>query len=127
MKILITGISGQDGSYLAEYLLSLGHEVHGVVRRNSNYEYPRLKHLHNIHLHFGDVLDYPSLHNIFTSVKPDQIYNLAGQSDVRISFDLPQMTAQVNGVGALNVLECFRTNCSGARLFQAFIIRNVWK
>ena len=122
MKALITGISGQDGSYLSEYLLSLGYEVHGIVRRNSVCEnqQSRLEHIRDkIKVYYGDVLDCASLYNVFNIVHPDEIYNLAAQSHVRISFEMPQFTIQANSLGTLNVLECFRTICPNARFYQA--------
>ena len=121
-KVLITGISGQDGSYLAEYLLSLGHEVHGIVRRNSvaeNQQY-RLESIKNdLHVHYGDLLDQTSIEKILTEVKPDYIYNLAAQSHVRISFDIPQFTASTNAIGVLNILEAYKRLCPNAKFYQA--------
>lgn len=122
MKALITGIAGQDGSYLSEYLLSLGYEVYGIVRRNSVCEnqHSRLDHiLDKIEIYYGDVLDTSSIYKVFELVQPDEVYNLAGQSHVRISFDMPQFTSAVNALGTLNVLECFRILCPKARFYQA--------
>ena len=122
MKALITGIAGQDGSYLAEYLLSLGYEVYGIIRRNSvcEHQQSRLDSINDkVKVFYGDVLDYTSLFNVFKDVEPDEIYNLAAQSHVRISFELPQFTTQVNALGALNVLECFRSVCPQAKFYQA--------
>jgi GDPmannose 4,6-dehydratase len=121
-KILITGVSGQDGSYLAEYLLSLGHEVHGIVRRNSvaeNQQYRLEKIKNDITVHYGDLLDQTSIEKILTNVKPDYIYNLAAQSHVRISFDIPQFTAQTNAIGVLNILEAYKRLCPDAKFYQA--------
>jgi GDPmannose 4,6-dehydratase len=121
-KALITGISGQDGSYLAEYLLSLGYEVHGIVRRNSvcEHQQSRLDHIRNdIQVYYGDLLDVSSLDRAMKEVQPDEIYNLAAQSHVRISFDVPQFTAQTNALGALNVLQSCRDNCPDAHVYQA--------
>lgn len=122
MRALITGISGQDGSYLAEYLLLLGYEVYGIVRRNSVYENQEAR-LENVQgrvgLFYGDVLDVASLYDIFRKVRPDEVYNLAAQSHVRISSDVPVFTVQVNAVGALNVLEATRQICPSARFYQA--------
>jgi len=121
-KALITGITGQDGSYLAEYLLSMGYEVYGLIRRNSITEHqqsrldPIAKHLHN---EYGDVLDVASIDRVLSKVKPDEVYNLAAQSHVRISFDIPQFTVQTNALGALNVMESVRLHCPEARLYQA--------
>ena len=121
-KALITGISGQDGSYLSEYLLSLGYEVHGVIRRHSvaeNQNY-RLHHLGGkVETHYGDLLDVHSLMNILTKVKPDEIYNLAAMSHVRSSFDVPSFTLQTNAIGVLNLLEVYRTVCPEAKFYQA--------
>jgi len=121
-KALITGISGQDGSYLAEYLLSLGYEVYGIIRRHSVAEdqSSRLEHISSkITNLYGDVLDVPSLTRIFTQVKPDEIYNLAAMSHVRISFDMPSYTIQTNAVGVLNMLEVYRSVCPEAKFYQA--------
>lgn len=121
-KALITGISGQDGSYLSEYLLSLGYEVHGVIRRHSVAENQnhRLHHLSTkIQTHYGDLLDIPSLMNILTKVKPDEIYNLGAMSHVRISFDIPSFTIQTNALGVLNLLEVYKTVCPEAKFYQA--------
>jgi len=121
-KALITGISGQDGSYLAEYLLSLGYQVHGIIRRNSvsEHQQSRIDHIRDdINVYYGDVTDTASLHSIFKKVKPDEIYNLAAQSHVRISFDVPSFTAQTNALGVLNVLEAYRKIVPKARFYQA--------
>lgn len=109
-KALITGITGQDGSYLAELLLTKGYEVHGLVRRNSNSDYSKnIKHIKDdIILHYGDLLDSGNLRNIIMSVEPDEIYNLAAQSHVHVSFELPTHTADVNGLGVLRLLEIVR-------------------
>ena len=122
-KALITGITGQDGSYLTELLLSKGYEVHGVVRRHSVAENQdaRIRHLEgeNVHTHYGDLLDYPSLYRIVSEVMPDEIYNLGAMSHVRISFDLPSFTIQTNALGVLNILEVYRTICPNAKFYQA--------
>jgi GDPmannose 4,6-dehydratase len=121
-KALITGISGQDGSYLTEYLLSIGYEVHGIVRRHSvseNQDY-RLKNIENkIFLHYGDLLDVPSLTRIVGEVKPDEIYNLGAMSHVRISFDVPSFTIQTNAMGVLNLLEVYKNIAPKAKFYQA--------
>ena len=121
-KALITGISGQDGSYLAEYLLSIGYEVYGIIRRNSvaeNQQY-RIDGIRNdLHISYGDLLDQTSIEKILTEVKPDEIYNLAAQSHVRISYDVPQFTAQTNGIGVLNMLESYKRSCPNAKFYQA--------
>ena len=121
-KALITGISGQDGSYLSEYLLEQGYEVHGIIRRSSVSENQdsRIRHLNDkIHTHYGDMLDMPSLTRIVTEVKPDEIYNLAAMSHVRISFDIPAFTIQTNGMGVLNLLEVYRMFAPEAKFYQA--------
>jgi GDPmannose 4,6-dehydratase len=121
-KAFITGINGQDGSYLAEYLLSLGYEVHGMVRRNSMAENQdsRLIHLEDkITTHYGDLLDISSIDRILSEVLPDEIYNIGAQSHVRISFDIPQFTVQTNALGVLNILESYRRICPNAKFYQA--------
>ena len=109
MKALITGINGQDGSYLAELLLSKGYEVHGVIRRASTNNLYRIKHiLSKITLHYGDLSDSLSLVKIIQEVHPDEMYNLAAQSDVRASFEVPEYSADVDAVGTLRLLEACR-------------------
>lgn len=118
----ITGINGQDGSYLAEYLLSLGYEVHGMVRRNSMAEHQDARVLHiadNITTHYGDLQDESSIDRILSSVKPDEIYNIGAQSHVRISFDMPQFTVKTNALGVLNMLESYRRIVPEAKFYQA--------
>jgi GDPmannose 4,6-dehydratase len=121
-KAFITGIAGQDGSYLSEYLLSLGYEVHGVVRRNSTPEHQesRVSHLDNkIFTYYGDLLDQGSLEKLLDKIQPDEIYNLAAQSHVRISYDIPQFTVQTNALGVLNILEAYKRSCPKAKFYQA--------
>mgnify|MGYP003657234586 FL=1 len=121
-KAFITGIGGQDGSYLAEYLLELGYEVHGIVRRNSTPEHQqsRIESIRgNIHVYYGDLLDQSSIEHLLDKIQPDEIYNIAAQSHVRISYDIPQFTAQTNAVGVLNVLEAYRRSCPKAKFYQA--------
>ena len=121
-RALITGISGQDGSYLTEYLLLQGYEVHGIVRRHSVAENQnsRLHHLNgSVKTYYGDLLDYPSLVRIVSEIQPDEIYNLAAMSHVRISFDMPSYTIQTNALGVLNLLEVYRTVCPQAKFYQA--------
>ena len=121
-KVLITGISGQDGSYLAEHLLELGYEVHGIIRRSSVSENQdsRIEHLSDrITTHYGDMMDLPSLTRIVVQVQPDEIYNLAAMSHVRISFDVPAFTIQTNGIGVLNLLEVYRMFAPNAKFYQA--------
>lgn len=112
-KALITGITGQDGSYLAELLLSKGYEVHGIVRRTSTINRQRIDHLHKhtkgdaprLYLHYGDLLDGMSMLQLLYDIQPDEIYNLAAQSHVRVSFDLPEHTFEVTGTGVTRILE----------------------
>jgi GDPmannose 4,6-dehydratase len=123
-KALITGINGQDGSYLAEYLLSLGYEVHGVVRRHSVAENQNHRLVKNgvnnrVRTYYGDLTDYPSLIRIVSEVRPDEIYNLGAMSHVRVSFDMPSFTIQTNALGVLNMLEVYRTLCPEAKFYQA--------
>ena len=116
----ITGISGMDGANLSEYLLSLGYEVHGIIRRHSTSESQdiRLQGL-NVKTYYGDLLDQGGLEKLLKQIQPDEIYNLAAQSHVRVSFDIPQFTLQTNTVGVLNLLEAYRTACPGAKFYQA--------
>jgi len=121
-KAFITGIGGQDGSYLAEHLLDLGYEVHGIIRRNSTPEHQqsRIESVRgNIHVYYGDLLDQSSIEHLLDKIQPDEIYNIAAQSHVRISYDIPQFTAQTNAVGVLNVLEAYRRSCPNAKFYQA--------
>lgn len=121
-KAFITGIGGQDGSYLAEYLLSLGYEVHGIIRRNSTPEnqQTRLDSIRdNIHVYYGDLLDQGGLERLMDEIQPDEIYNMAAQSHVRISFDIPQFTIQTNALGVINILEAYRRSCPEAKFYQA--------
>ena len=121
-KAFITGIAGQDGSYLAEYLLEMGYEVHGIIRRNSvpENQQSRLESIkENLHVSYGDLLDQSSIEHLLDKVQPDEIYNIAAQSHVRISYDIPQFTAQTNAVGVLNVLEAYRRSCPTAKFYQA--------
>lgn len=119
---LITGIAGQDGSYLAEHLLSLGYDVHGIVRRNSvpEHQESRLDHISkDIKTYYGDMSDANSLGRLIDTVAPDEIYNLAAQSHVRISFEVPNFTGNVNALGVLNILEELRIRNSKAKFYQA--------
>jgi GDPmannose 4,6-dehydratase len=121
-KAFITGIAGQDGSYLAEYLLSLGYEVHGIIRRNSTPEHQesRLGHLENqVKTYYGDLLDQSSLEKLLREIQPDEVYNIAAQSHVRISFEIPQFTVMTNALGVINILEAVRNNCPNAKFYQA--------
>ena len=110
-KALITGVTGQDGSYLAEFLLEKGYEVHGMVRRSSTEKRERIDHLEsnpNFHVHYGDLSDSMSIMRLVGMIKPDEIYNLAAQSHVGVSFDVPEYTADVVATGVLRVLEAVR-------------------
>lgn len=121
-KAFITGIAGQDGSYLTEYLLEKGYEVHGIVRRNSvpEHQQSRIDFLRkDLHVHYGDLLDVSGLERLLAKIKPDEIYNLGAQSHVRISYDIPQFTAQSNALGVLNILEAYRNTCPDAKFYQA--------
>jgi GDPmannose 4,6-dehydratase len=123
-KAFITGISGQDGSYLAEYLLSLGYGVYGMIRRhsvaeNQQYRLEKIRLNPNLHIHYGDLLDQTSIEKLLAEVMPDEIYNLAAQSHVRISFDIPQFTVQTNSLGVVNILEAYKRVCPQAKFYQA--------
>ena len=126
-KALITGITGQDGSYLAEFLLSKGYEVHGIVRRSSSFNTSRLDTLytdpHNpgakMFLHYGDLTDGAGLRQVLTACQPDEVYNLGAQSHVRVSFDQPVYTVQVDAVGTLRLLEAIRDCRMPTRFYQA--------
>jgi GDPmannose 4,6-dehydratase len=124
---LITGITGQDGSYLAEFLLAKGYEVHGLVRRSSSFSTGRIEHLYlsgnlpagALELHYGDLNHASSLQRVLARVQPDEVYNLAAQSHVRISFDIPESTVEVSGVGTLRLLEAIRNLGLKPRFYQA--------
>ena len=127
-KALITGITGQDGSYLAELLLSKGYEVHGLIRRASTFNTQRIDHLyrdpHNgehvrFFLHYGDVSNTGNLVDLIYNVRPDEIYHLAAQSHVRVSFDMPEYTGDVTGLGTMRILEAVRKSGIKARFYQA--------
>ena len=119
-KALITGITGQDGSYLAEFLIEKGYEVHGIIRRSSSFNTERIEHLYideliqdlqskrEIKLHYGDMTDATNLIRLFQLIKPAEVYNLAAQSHVKVSFDLPEYTAETDGIGTLRILEAVR-------------------
>src|SRR3989344_3656864 len=116
LKALITGITGQDGSYLAELLLGKGYEVHGVMRRASTFNTARIEKIYqdphvedkNFFLHYGDLSDSSIIRKLVYKVQPDEIYNLGAQSHVRVSFDIPEYTANVTGLGVLRVLEAVK-------------------
>ena len=127
-KALITGITGQDGSYLAELLLEKGYEVHGIVRRSSSFNTGRIDHVYDdphtpgtrLFLHYGDLNDASSLNLLLKKLRPDEIYNLAAQSHVRVSFDVPEYTGEVTGLGAVRLLEAIRElGLTDTRVYQA--------
>ena len=119
---LILGLSGQDGSYLAELLLDKGYEVHGTIRISSSFNTCRIDHLRDIpsfHWHYADVTDPVSISNLISKIRPDEVYNLAAQSHVKISFEIPYYTGQVDAIGTLNVIEAIRTHSPSTKLYQA--------
>ncbi len=126
-RALITGITGQDGSYLAELLLSKGYEIYGVIRRASTFNTNRIDHLYadphepgtRLRLLYGDLADGSSLNNIIRSIHPDEIYNLGAQSHVRVSFDIPEYTAEVTGLGTVRLLEAIRETGISPKFYQA--------
>ncbi len=126
-RALITGVTGQDGSYLAEFLLSKGYEVHGLIRRSSSFNTQRIEHLYRdpheegikLFLHYGDLSDPGALNHIIWNIKPDEIYNLAAQSHVKVSFDMPEYTSDVTGLGTTRILETLRRSGMQSRFYQA--------
>ncbi|HON81984.1 MAG TPA: GDP-mannose 4,6-dehydratase [Methanoregulaceae archaeon] len=127
-KAFITGITGQDGSYLAELLLSKGYEVHGLIRRSSTFNTSRIDHIYvdphvrgaQLFLHYGDLSDNEMISNVIYNICPDEIYHLGAQSHVRVSFDTPEYTGNVTGIGTTRLLECIRYQCAtGIRFYQA--------
>ncbi|MBI2571442.1 MAG: GDP-mannose 4,6-dehydratase [Candidatus Schekmanbacteria bacterium] len=127
-RALITGITGQDGSYLAELLLSKGYEVHGLLRRSSSGNSRRIDHLTRasrhrteraLHLHVGDLASEGSLLGVLAATRPDEVYNMAAQSHVRVSFDLPDYTGDITGLGTTRILEAIRKSCPAAKFYQA--------
>ena len=123
-KAFITGIGGQDGSYLAEYLLDLGYKVYGIVRRNSTPEHQQsrldlVRTNPNLHVSYGDLNDTSGIERLLREIQPDEVYNIAAQSHVRISYEIPQFTAVTNAVGVVNMLEAVRNNCPNAKFYQA--------
>ena len=126
-KALITGITGQDGSYLAELLLSKGYEVHGMIRRSSSFNTGRINHIYRdphekdvrMFLHYGDLNDASSINMLLRNIQPDEIYNLGAQSHVRVSFDVPEYTGEVDGLGAVRILEGIRETGLNTRFYQA--------
>src|SRR6476469_3539463 len=126
-KALITGITGQDGSYLAELLLAKGYEVHGIIRRASTFNTGRIDHLYKdshingvrLFLHYGDIADSTNLIKLLYRIQPDEVYHLAAQSHVRVSFDIPEYTADVTGLSTIRILEAIREAKVPARFYQA--------
>jgi GDPmannose 4,6-dehydratase len=125
--VLITGVTGQDGSYLSEFLLDKGYEVHGLIRRSSTFNTSRIDHIYqdplqektNFFLHHGDLIDGGGITNLLREIKPTEVYNLAAQSHVQLSFSMPQYTAQVDAVGAVTLLEAIRHTDLDIRFYQA--------
>jgi len=126
-KALITGITGQDGSYLAELLLEKGYEVHGIIRRSSSFNTGRINHLYQdphkkdptLFLHFGDITDSTNISRLLEKIQPDEIYNLAAQSHVKVSFHLPEYTAQTAGLGVLRILDAIKETKIKTKFYQA--------
>lgn len=126
-RALITGITGQDGSYLAEFLLAKDYEVHGLIRRSSSFNTGRLDHIYQdphipdakLILHYGDLLDGVGITNLIRDIEPHEVYNLAAQSHVKVSFTMPQYTAQVDGVGTVGILEAIRSSGLSTKFYQA--------
>ncbi|HEY4104874.1 MAG TPA: GDP-mannose 4,6-dehydratase [Polyangiaceae bacterium] len=125
-RAIITGITGQDGSYLLELLLAKGYEIHGIVRRSSSFNRARIDGIHSdpknrerVFLHYGDMLDTNNLNRLVAKIAPDEIYNLAAQSHVKVSFEMPEYTAQVDAVGTLRLLDALRETGLPARFYQA--------
>lgn len=126
-KALITGITGQDGSYLAELLLEKGYEVHGIIRRASSFNTSRIDHLYRdphingvrLFLHYGDIADSTNLIKLLYRIQPDEVYHLAAQSHVRVSFDIPEYTGDVTGLGTIRILEAIRETGLNAKFYQA--------
>ena len=126
-KALITGITGQDGSYLAKLLLEKGYEVHGIIRRASTFNTGRIDHLYKdphvngvkLFLHYGDLSDGSNISRLLEKIKPDEIYHLGAQSHVRVSFDIPEYTADVTGLGTLRILDAIKETCIKTKFYQA--------
>ena len=126
-KALITGITGQDGSYLSEILLEKGYEVHGIIRRSSSFNTGRIDHLYNdkeildkkLFLHYGDITDTSNLNRLLEKIEPDEIYNLAAQSHVKVSFEIPEYTAEVDAIGTLRFLDAIRESGLKTKFYQA--------
>jgi GDPmannose 4,6-dehydratase len=121
-RAFVTGVSGQDGSYLAELLLDKGYDVHGLVRRSSSMNRSRIDHLHDherFHLHYGDLTDGVSMVNLVRAIEPDEVYNLGAMSHVKVSFEMPDYTASTNAIGTLRLLEAIRAAGLDCRFYQA--------
>ncbi len=126
-RALITGVTGQDGSYLAELLLNKGYEVHGLIRRSSTFNTSRIEHLYKdphekgnkFHLHYGDITDGVGIANLIRELEPNEIYNLAAQSHVKVSFEMPDFTAQVDAIGTIRILEAIRAAKINTKFYQA--------
>jgi GDPmannose 4,6-dehydratase len=128
-KALITGITGQDGSYLAELLISKGYEVHGLIRRASTFNTRRIDHIYHdphangetpqMYLHYGDMATPETITDLIYNVRPEEIYNLAAQSHVRVSFDIPEYTGEITGLGTVRMLEAIRKSGIKTRFYQA--------
>jgi GDPmannose 4,6-dehydratase len=126
-RALIFGVTGQDGSYLTEILLEKGYEVHGVIRRSSSFNTKRIDHLiddvnimgKTLFIHYGDVTDPLAVNTVISTIKPHEVYNLAAQSHVKVSFDVPYYTAQTDAIGTLNILEAVKVNCPSTKVYQA--------
>ena len=133
-RAFITGITGQDGSYLAEFLLEKGYEVHGMIRRASTFNTHRIDHLykdtHNenvkLFLHYGDLTDSSNLNRLIEKIKPQEIYNLAAQSHVKVSFEVPEYTAETDGIGTLRLLDAIKETGIDTRFYQAST-SELWK
>jgi GDPmannose 4,6-dehydratase len=119
-RALITGITGQTGSHLSELLLDKGYEVHGIIRRTSMFNTGRIDHIFDqLNLHYGDLTDPLSLSNLISQLKPDEIYNLAAQSHVKVSFESPYYTSQVDAIGTLSIIEAVKNHCPRTKVYQA--------
>src|SRR6188472_2279406 len=126
-KALITGITGQDGSYLADLLLAKDYEVHGIIRRASTFNTSRIDHLYKdphvngvrLHLHYGDLADSVQMVKLLYELQPDEVYNLGAQSHVRVSFDIPEYTGEITGLGTIRLLEAIRESGLKPKFYQA--------
>src|SRR3990167_2597453 len=118
-KALVLGINGQTGSYLAEFLLEKGYEVHGMIRRGSTHKTERIDHiLDKLHIHIGDIEDVNSLVKILQEVQPDEIFNFAAMSQVRMSYEIPAYTGQITGLGFAHLIEAVRLVCPNVKIYQ---------